>query len=94
MFLYCHNRKEEISFMKASFIFIQSIEEFAAMNDIEKKVGASAIECIKDSFDKIMPPMVSILVEFFKQCEPDEKNIDEVEAKLDDLLGNHIEDFP
>ena len=35
-----------------------------------------AVQKIKDCFLQIMPDMVSILVEYLRNCEPNEKNLD------------------
>ena len=94
MDIYCHSRKEEVIFMKSIFIYIQSIEEFASIDQVEEEKGAQAVEAIKDCFLQIMPDMVFILVQYLRNCEPTEKNLNEIEAKLDDLIENKHEDFP
>ena len=93
MEIFCHCRKEEIVFMKSIFIFLQSIEEFACMNDVEPKVGAEAVEKIKDSFLSMMPEMYIITAEFILKCDLEEDILDEIEEKIHDLLNNHSDDL-
>ena len=76
MEIFCHCRKEEVTFMKSIFIYIQSIQEFASIDEVDLKNGAMAVQKIKDCFLQIMPDMVSILVEYLRNCEPNEKNLD------------------
>ena len=76
MEIFCHTRKEEIIFMKSIFIFLQSIEEFACMNDVQRSVGAEAVEQIKDSFLSMMPEMYIITTEFILKCELEEDILD------------------
>lgn len=38
--------------------------------------------------------MIIIIVQYLRNCEPNEKNLNEIEAKLDELIENNSEEFP
>ena len=61
--------------MKSIFIYLQSIEEFASMDEVEGDVGAGALQKIRDGFSRIMPDMVEITCRYIKTCVPKEKNL-------------------
>lgn len=64
--------------MKAIFIYLQSIEEYASLDEVDKEKGLVAVQKISDGFLSIMPDMVQILVKFLKNCVPNEKNLDQI----------------
>ena len=63
------------------------------MDEVQGDIGAGAIQNIKDGFGRIIPDMVLTTCQYIENCQPKEKNLDEIEVKIDNLLDKYEEEI-